>query len=259
MSEFIAIAVFVFGTIVGSFLNVVSLRYNTGLSIRKGRSKCFSCGYALAWLDLIPILSFLFLGGRCRKCQSKISLQYPLVECATGLLFVFTFLVESNPPLLLILWIAFSLLVVIFVYDLKHKIIPDALVYAFDALGLIFLVYGVYRAQGHIPSAHELLAGVYLALPFALLWVVSKGRWIGLGDAKLALGMGWFLGLASGFTAIVLSFWIGAVVSVGILLVSKILGQHKFSMKSEIPFAPFMIISFLIVYFFTFTIFPIPF
>src|ERR1700752_70221 len=85
------IAAFVFGTIIGSFLNVVALRYNTGFSLG-GRSRCFSCGKTLYWYKLIPLFSFLIQGGRCRKCHSQISIQYPLVEALTGLVFLGLFL-----------------------------------------------------------------------------------------------------------------------------------------------------------------------
>ena len=92
LNLYFAILFFIFGTIVGSFLNVLILRYNTGISAARGRSFCFSCGKNLNWLELVPVLSFLFQKGKCRGCKSKISWQYPLVECLTGLLFVGVFL-----------------------------------------------------------------------------------------------------------------------------------------------------------------------
>src|SRR3989344_4234135 len=97
MTIFVTTFFFVFGAIIGSFLNVIILRYNTGLSQKNsigfsGRSHCFSCGKNIKWYDLVPVLSFLFLKGRCRHCKSKISIQYPLVEFITGILFLATFL-----------------------------------------------------------------------------------------------------------------------------------------------------------------------
>ena len=92
MSSFYLIFSFVLGTLIGSFLNVVALRYNTGMTVN-GRSKCFSCGKNLSWFELFPVLSFLFQKGACRKCKSKISWQYPLIETLSGIIFVMIFLI----------------------------------------------------------------------------------------------------------------------------------------------------------------------
>src|SRR3989344_7889253 len=136
MTTLFTLSFFIFGTIIGSFLNVVVLRYGTK-SI-SGRSFCFSCGKTLRWFELIPLFSFLAQGGRCRNCKAHISLQYPLVEFVTGLVFVAvawknlqptTYNLQLYSPLS---WsvvgcqlLVFSLLIALSVYDLKHKIIPD--------------------------------------------------------------------------------------------------------------------------------------
>jgi prepilin signal peptidase PulO-like enzyme (type II secretory pathway) len=101
----------------------------------------------------------------------------------------------------------------------------------------------------HVPSLWNILAGPVLALPFATLWLVSGGKWMGLGDAKLALPMGWILGIALGFSAIIIAFWIGAAVGIILILSEKITRRGNLSMKSEIPFAPFLILGLTIVYF----------
>jgi prepilin signal peptidase PulO-like enzyme (type II secretory pathway) len=104
----------------------------------------------------------------------------------------------------------------------------------------------------------DFLAGPLLALPFALVWYFSKGEWMGLGDAKLALGIGWFLGLAGGISALCIGFWAGAVISVGLLLIQRHMkkrNRNRLSLKSEVPFAPFLIIGLLVVYFFPMDIF----
>ncbi len=250
-------AVFVLGTLIGSFLNVVVLRYNTGrlkqALLGGGRSACFSCDKPLAWYELIPILSFLAQGGRCRSCKSRLSWQYPIVELLSGALFVIAFLHETAPAPLLLSLVSLSLLVVIGAYDLRHKIIPDGLVYAFAAISLVyaFLLLPSFMPVAFFSAAWPVLAaGPLLALPFCLLWKFSKGRWIGLGDGKLALGMGWFLGLAGGISAVVLAFWVGAVVAIAILVIQRCcpsLGT-RWHMKSEIPFAPFLILATVIVY-----------
>jgi prepilin signal peptidase PulO-like enzyme (type II secretory pathway) len=237
---------FIFGAIVGSFLNVVALRWNTGKGLG-GRSMCMSCGKTLTWKELVPIFSFVAQKGACRKCKSKISWQYPLVEFIAGAIFVLIFM--TFPPVSILAGIttlmqiiAACLLLVISVYDIKHKIIPDILVYTFDGLAFISIFIGG-SSWWHVPSISMLLSGPILALPFALLWVISKGKWMGLGDAKLVLGLGWMLGFSAGVNAIVLAFWIAAVVSV--IWLYAVYG--KFKHKTEIPFGPYLIIGFYLV------------
>lgn len=233
---------FVLGAIIGSFLNVVVLRWNTGLGL-KGRSKCMTCARQLGWQELIPIFSFIFLLGKCRSCKNSISWQYPLVELATGLLFAAIFI--KFPPVwsleivatIIYLFIT-CLLVVITVYDIKHKIIPDSFVYAFDILALAMVFIGG-PAFFHAPHIWTILAGPLLALPFALLWLISEGKWIGLGDAKLVLGLGWLLGLHAEINAVVISFWVGAAVSIVWMLIT----YGRFKKGLEIPFGPFLILA----------------
>jgi len=233
---------FVFGAVIGSFLNVVSLRLNTGVGL-DGRSMCMACGKTLTWKELVPIASFFLQGGKCRNCKGKISWQYPLVEAATGALFALIFWkfggLSGSPVFLLptlIYLIATCLLVVVTVYDIRHKIIPDRLVYAFDAIALISVFIGG-TSLVHAPHLWTLAAGPLLAAPFALLWLVSKGTWIGLGDAKLVLGIGWLLGLNGGANAVILAFWVGAVVGVAWMLAS----YGRWKRRVEIPFGPFLI------------------
>lgn len=237
---------FVFGTVIGSFLNVVSLRFNTGRGIG-GRSACMSCDTKLTWKELIPIFSFVVQKGACKNCKGKISWQYPLIEFTAGIVFVLILFVY--PPLspvtaLMtgIYLLSACILLVISAYDAKHKIIPDQLVYTFAVLGLSSLFVGG-ASWWHIPSLWDLLAGPIIALPFALLWLVSKGTWMGLGDAKLALGIGWFLGIGGGINAVTLAFWIAAVMSITWLL----LVRRKLKPRTEIPFGPYLILGMYIV------------
>jgi len=207
-------------------------------------------------------VSFLFLRGTCRKCQKKISWQYPLVEFATGLIFWLTFVFVGGQNLiyLLYLWFIFFILIVIFVYDLYHKIIPDLLVFIFIGLSFISVV-GSFDTLPHVwwqfSLVNNLWAGPILALPFAFLWFISKGRWMGLGDAKLSLGIGWFLGLAKGSSAIILGVWIGAIIGLFLVALSRVMRKKQlffmgknFTIKSELPFAPFLIIGVVLVFFF---------
>ncbi len=257
------IIIFIYGLLIGSFLNVVIFRYNTGRSVAKGHSMCFSCGKKLCWYELIPLFSFLAQGGKCRGCKSKISFQYPVVEGLTAVFFIFLFyrygwlIFSGHTAFFLILMgyliLTFALLLVIGMYDLRHKIIPDGLVYPFIILSLFsyfFHTGGLHLfTQG---TGLHIVAGAVAAMPFATLWLVSRGKMMGFGDAKLALGMGFFLGLSRVVAALALSFWIGAVVAVLILLVGKTglrLKGKRLTMKSEIPFAPFLILGFFLAYF----------
>jgi leader peptidase (prepilin peptidase)/N-methyltransferase len=276
---------FLLGTIIGSFLNVVIYRLNTGRSMVNDRSICFSCGKQLAWYELIPVLSFVIQRGKCRKCGAKISWQYITVELATGIIFAAILyfnplrLIEipynsntildtffSIPSLIsdLFSMAIWSILIVIFVYDLKHKIIPDRLSYSFAALSFIKLFIGISPAFMffRVPGLMEIIAGPLFFVPFFLLWYVSNGTWIGLGDGKLALGIGWYLGIVYGLSAIVMAFWIGAAVGIALIIMKMILKRPVFHrlalsiglgeriMKSEIPFAPFLIIGIALAFFF---------
>jgi len=253
------VLVFCFGVIIGSFFNVVILRYGTGLSFVKGSSKCFSCSHRLMWYDLVPFFSFLFLKGRCRYCKSKISFQYPIVEMMSGLIFLFLYFhVFWQSPIFFVFDASiFPLLLIIAVYDFRHKIIPDGLVYSFIIISLIRILYSIgFNHVLSFPFYLDILSGPILFLFFYILWVISSGRWIGFGDAKLALGLGWFLGLFSGISAIILSFWIGAAFSLLVILFGKLnLLSKKLTIKSEIPFAPFIIIAVFVEYFFRFDFF----
>jgi len=260
MSFFVYLFCFFFGVIIGSFLNVVILRYNTGLSLN-GRSGCLSCGKNLTWKELVPVLSFLFQKGRCRGCQSKISWQYPIVELSTGLVFMLSAWFFRDPFSVILSWIMFSLLIVITVYDFKHKIIPDAFVYTFIFLGLLkpFLEFLARTSFSPFePFIQALIGGALVSLPFLILWLLSRGRWLGFGDIKLALGIGVWLGVFKGFSAVILSVWLGAIVGLLLIAVSKLRlfrRRRRYTIKSELPFAPFLILGFFLHLIFSFNVF----
>ncbi len=265
MDPILIIIFFILGLIIGSFLNVVILRLNTKKSLG-GRSACMSCRNALSWFELIPLFSFLGLGGRCRNCKSKISFQYPLVEFTSGLIFAVLFvkfqnLFFTNIAAFTVYYayyaVVFSILLVIATYDLKHKIIPDVLAFI---LGLITFVALFFLGNGmnltfHMPSTYQFLSGIFIALPFALLWLVSSGRWMGLGDAKLALGIGWFLGVSLALSALVVAFWSGAIIGIALVAISKHGKMRRLGMKSEIPFAPFLVLGAFAAFIFNLNLF----
>jgi prepilin signal peptidase PulO-like enzyme (type II secretory pathway) len=247
-----------FGVIIGSFLNVVILRFNPGRG-SGGRSMCLSCAKTLTWVELIPVLSFVLLGRRCRGCKAKVSWQYPLVELATAALFALlwyvtlpvyythglsVFLIQ-----LVLLATIFSTYVVIFVYDLYHKIIPDVFSYTAAIAAFLLSLSVFFFETGFTSSIYNLLAGPILFLPFWILWRVSNGRWMGLGDGKLALSIGWLLGLSVGTTALLFAVWLGAIIGVLLVLMGALKRRGSgITMKAEIPFAPFLLVATLIAF-----------
>ena len=150
----------------------------------------------------------------------------------------------------------FSLLLVIATYDLKHKIIPDKLSFIFGILAFIglflFNTSNSFIFYPHIPSILEFLSGVLVALPFALLWLVSRGAWMGLGDPKLILGLGWLSGLGVALSGIVVAFWSGAIVGIFLIILKK-----GYGMKSEIPFAPYLVLGAFLAFIFDLHLFGI--
>jgi leader peptidase (prepilin peptidase) / N-methyltransferase len=260
MLTIITIIFFCFGLIIGSFLNVVVYRYNTDHTLG-GRSACMTCQSQLRWYDLIPLFSFFALKGRCRACETRISYQYPIVEFCSGVIFASLFwkfqdIFLADTILFSLIYgyyaTLFCILLVISTYDLKHKIIPDALVFAFSIISFagIFL-FKDYNVFLHMPDTHTLMSGLLLALPFALIWLVSRGVWMGLGDAKLVVGLGYMLGIARGLSGIVLAFWSGAIIGLLLIFISRK------GMKTEVPFAPFLVLGAFIVFLFELHLFPI--
>lgn len=251
----------VLGLVIGSFLNVVIVRFNTQKTFG-GRSACMSCQMKLHWYDLIPVFSFFGLRGRCRTCKTKISLTYPLVELLAALAFFALFIKFQDLFYFSIIDFAivyayyatiFSLLLVIAIYDLKHKIIPDIFSLFLGVItfaGLFFFSQNFFLP--HSPNLMDILSGLVVALPFALIWLLSSGTWMGLGDAKLALGLGWFLGVSQLLSAVMVAFWTGAIVGLFLIVFSK---DH--GMKSEVPFAPFLVLGAMLAFLLELNIIPI--
>jgi len=236
---------FILGTIFGSFLNVIICRLKTGESIFKNRSHCPSCQKKLNWCELIPIISFVIQKGKCRNCGKKISWQYPLTELATGLVFLlilnFQFPISNFQTLIHtgFLLLISCFLVVLFVFDLKHYLVPDIIIYPAIVLVLVFRILNLFRISGFgfriLELGNYILASIVAGGFFLVIVLISKGKWMGMGDVKIGILMGLILGIPQIFVALFLAFLIGAVVSV-VLLILK-----KKTLKSEIPFGPFLI------------------
>jgi len=230
---------FVFGTIVGSFLNVVILRLKKNKSIIKTCSHCPRCRKKLEWYELIPLVSFFIQHGKCRRCHKKISWQYPIVEFLTGLVFLlivvyfgdFSFYGIVN---ILYLLIISGFLIVIFVYDFKYYLVSDRIIYPAVAIAFFYDVYLSLITNQFSVFFYSILGAVIMG-GFFLFWVlVSKGKWMGMGDIKIGVLLGLIFGIYQLFTALFLTFFMGAIVSL-ILMALK-----KKKLKSQIPLGPFL-------------------
>lgn len=245
-----------FGLIIGSFLNVFIYRFRTGKSL-SGSSHCLSCATPLKWFELFPVISYVCLRGRCRSCGCRIPPRYALVESFTALLFVLTALQVSSLVELLFLWVVMSVLVVVFVYDLNHYIIPDSTVIVLTLLTTGWLGYMSFLGMPTSYILWDILAAALGSSFFLALWLVSRGQWLGFGDVKLAFPLGLLVGSAKVFSMIVFSFWIGAAISLCIVGLAKVqrgklgllFGTPRLTIKSVVPFAPFLIAGCLLVFF----------
>jgi prepilin signal peptidase PulO-like enzyme (type II secretory pathway) len=233
--------IFLFGLAIGSFLNCIIYRLEKKQSFLKGRSYCPHCKHILSWQDLIPVFSFLILRGKCRYCGKRISFQYPLVELATALLFMAVLNYESgimNYEFLFLI-LNSSFLILIFVYDLKHYIIPDRIIY--PAIIIAFLYNLILNSQFII---HNSISAFGAAGFFLFIVLVSRGKWMGVGDIKLAFLIGLLLGWPDILLVLFLAFLIGAIIGLGLIILKKK------TIKSELPFGPFLITGIYLALFF---------
>ncbi|HEX5429494.1 MAG TPA: prepilin peptidase [Patescibacteria group bacterium] len=232
----IIILAFIFGLLIGSFLNAVIYRLYRNLPLGADRSMCPHCKHVLSPLDLVPILSFIWLRGRCRYCKAKISWQYPIVELLTGISFA---LLAYNYGLRItdygfwfqLAFIAFLILIAVF--DLKYYLILDKVSIPAIVLAVIWRIVSDFHSNNfgwHSPLAGGVFGAVIISGFFGLQYLASRGRWIGLGDVKLGLFLGLIFGVGQGLVYLLLSYWIGALV--GLVLVAA--NQKK--MSGKLPF-----------------------
>jgi len=267
---------FVFGAAIGSFLNVVILRYDPrklllGKSLL-GRSRCPRCGKILRWFELVPLVSFAVQLGRCRTCGVRLSIQYPLVEILSGLIFVlvpihlktFYFLLSTfHFPALSALWVlVFLALLVIFFIDLRLSIIPDETNLFLGLLGILIVFAGQSYfgpSQGSFLGGYSLIFGLRTGVGiwfnhilaalgagalFAFIIFVTRGRGMGMGDLKLAIPLGLVFGWPDIIIVLGLSFIIGSIFGVGAIAL------RRKNLKSSVPFGPFLVAASALVFFF---------
>ena len=234
---------FLLGIILGSFVKLLADRSLSGISFG-GRSKCPHCGNILNWYDLIPLLSFIFLQGKCRYCQKKISFEYPLVEIFTGVLIAMLFSIPQSSANLIFKTFFISILVAVTVTDLKEMIIPDRVILPSIVIAFIgVLILSFYPTFNPAYLVTNVLSGVTFGGFFLLLIIITRGRGMGGGDVKLGAFIGLVLGFPHFLLAIMLSFLTGAVISIILVF-----GGKK-GLKSTIPFGPFLVLGSLITLF----------
>lgn len=248
---------FLFGASIGSFVQVIVTRLHVA-PITKSRSKCLSCGETLRVSDLVPVLSYIFLKGKCRYCKVKFGVSALVIEVIFGVTFalLYHFILQGSPSLLVSFgWLAyytllFGVLGVMALYDKAHSYIPinALLLYGLLTLLMLFLRYL------DMPSAMILLGPVLVALPFLILWLITKGKGVGFGDVLLFLGVGAFFGFSQGIVVFLISVWAGALVG---LYVKYILLRNQNANNIPLPFVPYIVLAFLVVLFTDIDIFSI--
>ena len=223
---FIYALVFIYGVVVGSFLNVCIYRIPSGESIVTVPSHCMKCGYKLKWYDLVPLFSYLFLRGRCRQCKTRISPQYFIVELLNGVLWVVTFLLCGTEWMTLIYVLLISALIVVAVIDWRTFEIPIGINIFILVLGVLAVAVDYRQWQVH------LIGAAVVSVPLLLVYLITKGRGIGGGDIKLMA----VTGLVVGWKLNLLGFMIGCVLAVVIHLL-----RMKISKQDHVlAFGPYL-------------------
>jgi len=227
------------------------------MSFMRGRSMCPRCRGKIAWYDNIPLLSYVFLGGKCHSCKKAISLRYPLIEVVTSFVFILVYLARQNLSglfgnglvfeyfgsfgvvALVFFLVTLSVLICVFVIDLEHQIILDS----FSFFGF-FITLLFFLAISSPTFFQNILAAFLAALFLLILHLITRGRGMGLGDVKFALMGGMIVGLSGVLDWLFLAFLTGAVV--GSILI--ILGKAK--LKQKIAFGPFLVLALVVEIFF---------
>lgn len=234
----IYLLIFLYGIILGSFYNVVGLRVPLKKSIVKPRSHCSYCGHTLSMLEIIPVLSYMFVRGKCRCCKASISPLYPIFELLTGILFVLCPVILGWEAELFVAWTVISLMMIITVSDIQYMIIPDKVLLFFGSLLLVERIFIQLD-----PWWDSLLGAVVGFVLLYVISVVSKGA-IGGGDIKLFA----VIGLVLGAELVLLTFFLSTLFGTAGGLIGMFTGKVK--KNKPIPFGPFIVIGTLISYFY---------
>ncbi|MBT3835511.1 prepilin peptidase [Candidatus Peribacteria bacterium] len=235
--------IIIFGLALGSFGNVLLYRIPKGESI-KGRSKCCICNKILGCLELIPVFSFLFQGGKCKKCKTKISCRYPAIEILTAIIFVATFITNQTLEIVPLIFLILSIymLLMIALYDAATQKIPDVFTAALFIFALIFQITKI--GIPNLNLAKDILYGMLVPIIFfGGMWTFSRGRWIGSGDIFLGGAIGALLGFQGTLISLFFAYTIGAVVALALII------SGKAKRGAVIAFGPFLCVGAMIVIF----------
>ena len=267
------LSLFFLGAAIGSFLNVLASRYSEKAGFKKafhGRSRCDKCRRILHWYEQIPIFSFIALRGKCRSCGKSIPVSYTLVEVIAGLLAVFVPLQIGFTPFALIWVVVFWLLLLLSLIDLRLKIIPDLLIILVGLMGAAGLAYrystglvGSYIATagadllgpysmviklGSSPLVNHFVAVAAGLILFGGIYLLTRGKAMGLGDVKLAGTLGFLIMWPDIILVLIIPFLIGTLIGLPMMWVKKM------NLKSSIPFGPFIAVGVLLTFFFGYDI-----
>ena len=220
------------------------LKSLTKVTLSKDRSHCLHCGYELRWYDLIPLVSWLTLKGRCRNCHHPIGAMEPLIELGTAAFFVVSYLIwpfdlaQTSGVVLLAIWLAAGVgWAILFAYDARWFLLPDRVNFAVIGLGLLSAGVTIAASQDPLGTFFSTLASIgILSGIYLVLFIVSKGQWIGFGDVKLGIGLGLMLGdWQLAFLALFLANLIGCFIALPLMI------RKKLERTSHIPFGPLLI------------------
>ena len=231
---------FLFGICFGSFYNVLGMRIPKGESIIKPKSHCESCNHELEWFELIPILSFLIQGGKCRNCKAKLSLFYPFIELATGILFFVSYYSFGFSYNLIIALSLVSLFMLVIVSDLSYLIIPDSFIIVPSIIILIMKIFDLGFIAGLTQFGFGLISFIFMYLIMLLGNKLFKKESLGGADIKLMFLTGLVLDPMLSVMVIFLASIIALPISIFLLIKNK---EHV------IPFGPFIVLGLLIVFF----------
>ena len=241
------LVIFILGAVIGSFLNALIWRLSVGESVAHGRSYCTVCHHVLSAKDLIPLISFFLLRRMCRYCKEPISWRYPVIEATSGILFVLAYtiflqnasegflysiaLAQNIPEIGVLMrdWFFLSVLLVLFVYDLRWTLLPDSV--TLPAIGIGLVLQFIFSPDQIL---WYLVAGLVGAVFFGAQYIVSRGIWVGGGDIRLGALMGVMLGWPGVLIALFISYIVGALVALVLLALKRA------NRKSAIPFGPFL-------------------
>ncbi|NPA52779.1 MAG: prepilin peptidase [Aquificae bacterium] len=242
---FLLIVIFVFGTMIGSFLNVVIYRLPRGKSVVFPSSHCTSCGYKIKWYENIPVFSYIFLKGRCKNCKTPISMRYPLIEVLTGFSAVAVYLKSGFSIESVFYFIFLCLIISIIFIDIDFRIIPDEL----NLIGFLTgLTFSLFREDFSILDAViGSVVGAGFLYVVAYLYLKLRGiEGLGLGDVKMLAFVGTYLGWFGSLFTIFFGSVLGVLLGVGISLLKK----KKYEGQLEIPFGPFLGVASVVYLFF---------